>query len=195
MTAHPKRALVLVARAVAASPAHAAARAAARAAAAAGRVRADRRAAAAGSAAGGAAARRRLCRSSCWRCSRTSCRWRGGSATVQRELERLESDLKRSGRGLMPTAAHFIYIPAVLLLGIVIGWILGSRAAADAYAAQLRQDAARIAQTPQTATLEAQARAQVRPTVPTASRCASTSGRPAAMIFACAAATSYVARA
>jgi hypothetical protein len=27
----------------------------------------------------------------------------------------------------------------VLLIGIVIGWILGSRAAADAYAAQLRR--------------------------------------------------------
>jgi hypothetical protein len=39
----------------------------------------------------------------------------------------------------MPTAAHFLYIPAVLLLGVVIGWILGSRAAADAYAAQLRK--------------------------------------------------------
>ena len=39
----------------------------------------------------------------------------------------------------MPTAAHFIYIPAVLILGIVIGWILASRAAADAYAAQLRK--------------------------------------------------------
>jgi hypothetical protein len=39
----------------------------------------------------------------------------------------------------MPTAAHFLYIPGVLLLGIVIGWILGSRAAADAYAAQLRR--------------------------------------------------------
>jgi hypothetical protein len=43
----------------------------------------------------------------------------------------------------MPTAAHFIYIPAVLILGIVIGWILGSRAAADAYAAQLRKMQAR----------------------------------------------------
>ena len=32
------------------------------------------------------------------------------------------------------TSAHFIFIPAVLLLGIVIGWILGSRAARDAYA-------------------------------------------------------------
>jgi hypothetical protein len=42
----------------------------------------------------------------------------------------------------MPTAAHFLYIPGVLLIGVVIGWILGSRAAADAYAAQLRkQDA------------------------------------------------------
>jgi hypothetical protein len=39
----------------------------------------------------------------------------------------------------MPTAAHFIYIPGVLVLGIVIGWILGSRAAADAYAAELRK--------------------------------------------------------
>ena len=35
--------------------------------------------------------------------------------------------------GLMPTAAHFLYIPGVLLLGIVIGWILGSRAAAAHY--------------------------------------------------------------
>ena len=39
----------------------------------------------------------------------------------------------------MPTAAHFIYIPGVLLVGIVVGWILGSRAAADAYAAKLRR--------------------------------------------------------
>jgi hypothetical protein len=39
----------------------------------------------------------------------------------------------------MPTAAHFIYIPGVLLVGVVLGWILGSRAAADAYASQLRK--------------------------------------------------------
>ena len=37
------------------------------------------------------------------------------------------------------TSAHFIFIPAVLLLGIVIGWILGSRAARDAYSAELRR--------------------------------------------------------
>lgn len=37
------------------------------------------------------------------------------------------------------TAGHFIFIPAVLLVGMVIGWILGSRAAQDAYAAELRR--------------------------------------------------------
>lgn len=37
----------------------------------------------------------------------------------------------------IPSAAHFIFIPSVLLIGIVIGWVLGSRAAQDAYAAEL----------------------------------------------------------
>jgi hypothetical protein len=37
------------------------------------------------------------------------------------------------------SSAHFIFIPAVLLVGIVIGWVLGSRAAQDAYAAELRR--------------------------------------------------------
>ena len=37
------------------------------------------------------------------------------------------------------TAGHFIFIPSVLLLGSVIGWVLGSRAAADAYAAELKR--------------------------------------------------------
>jgi hypothetical protein len=36
-------------------------------------------------------------------------------------------------------AGHFIYIPATILVGVVIGWILGSRAARDAYAAELRR--------------------------------------------------------
>ena len=43
------------------------------------------------------------------------------------------------------TSAHFIFIPAVLLIGVVVGWILGSRAAADAYAAELRKREARAA--------------------------------------------------
>jgi hypothetical protein len=37
------------------------------------------------------------------------------------------------------TAAHLIFIPGVLVVGIVIGWVLGSRAARDAYAAELRR--------------------------------------------------------
>jgi hypothetical protein len=36
-------------------------------------------------------------------------------------------------------ATHFIFIPAVLLIGMVIGWILGSRAARDAYAMELKR--------------------------------------------------------
>lgn len=43
------------------------------------------------------------------------------------------------------TAGHFVFIPAVMLFGIVIGWILGSRAAADAYAAELRRREERAA--------------------------------------------------
>ena len=37
------------------------------------------------------------------------------------------------------TSAHFIFIPGVLIVGIIIGWILGSRAAQDAYASELRK--------------------------------------------------------
>jgi hypothetical protein len=37
------------------------------------------------------------------------------------------------------TAAHFIFIPAVLLVGMVVGWILGGRAARDAFAMELKR--------------------------------------------------------
>ena len=47
-----------------------------------------------------------------------------------------------------PTAGHFIYIPVVLLLGIVIGWVLGSRAAADAMAMEKRRREERAKRTP-----------------------------------------------
>ena len=36
-------------------------------------------------------------------------------------------------------ASHFIFIPGVLLIGIVLGWVLGSRAARDAYAMELKR--------------------------------------------------------
>jgi hypothetical protein len=39
----------------------------------------------------------------------------------------------------LPSAAHFIFIPSVLILGVVIGWILGGRAAKDAYAMELKR--------------------------------------------------------
>jgi hypothetical protein len=42
-------------------------------------------------------------------------------------------------------ATHFIFIPSVLIVGIVIGWVLGSRAARDAYASELRKREARAA--------------------------------------------------
>ena len=37
------------------------------------------------------------------------------------------------------TSAHYIFIPVVLFVGIAIGWILGSRAAQDAYAMELKR--------------------------------------------------------
>jgi hypothetical protein len=37
------------------------------------------------------------------------------------------------------TSGHFIFIPSVLLVGIVIGWILGARAARDAFAMELKR--------------------------------------------------------
>jgi hypothetical protein len=41
-------------------------------------------------------------------------------------------------------AGHFIFIPAILLIGIVIGWILGSRAAKDAFSMELRRREERV---------------------------------------------------
>ena len=45
-------------------------------------------------------------------------------------------------------AAHLIFIPSVLMVGVVIGWVLGSRAARDAYAAELRRREERAARAP-----------------------------------------------
>jgi type II secretory pathway pseudopilin PulG len=45
----------------------------------------------------------------------------------------------------MPTIAHVIYIPAMLMLGIVLGYVLGSRAARDAFAAEQARKEARAA--------------------------------------------------
>jgi hypothetical protein len=45
------------------------------------------------------------------------------------------------------TAGHFIFIPSILIIGIVIGWVLGSRAARDAYAMELRRREERASRT------------------------------------------------
>jgi hypothetical protein len=42
------------------------------------------------------------------------------------------------------TSAHFIFIPTVLFVGICIGWVLGSRAARDAYAMELHRRGSRL---------------------------------------------------
>ncbi len=42
-------------------------------------------------------------------------------------------------------AAHFIYIPVCILIGVVFGWILGGRAARDAYMAELARREERAA--------------------------------------------------
>ena len=46
------------------------------------------------------------------------------------------------------TSAHFIFIPAVLIVGVVIGWILGGRAARDAFAMELKRREERAARRP-----------------------------------------------
>jgi hypothetical protein len=50
----------------------------------------------------------------------------------------------------MPPSTHFIFIPAVLLVGIIIGWILGTRAAKDAYASEQKKREAKAARAKQT---------------------------------------------
>ncbi len=45
----------------------------------------------------------------------------------------------------IPNASHFIFIPGVLIVGVVIGWILGSRAAQDAMASERRKQEQRAA--------------------------------------------------
>ena len=54
------------------------------------------------------------------------------------------------------TAAHFLFIPAVLVIGIVIGWILGARAAQDAFSAELKRREERAARKGQLPTSNSQ---------------------------------------
>jgi len=44
----------------------------------------------------------------------------------------------------MPSS-HFIFIPATLLIGVVIGWVMGARAARDAFAMEMKRREERAA--------------------------------------------------
>jgi len=45
----------------------------------------------------------------------------------------------------LPPSSHFIYIPVVFVLGIVLGFMLGSKATRDAFALEERKAAEREA--------------------------------------------------
>jgi hypothetical protein len=45
----------------------------------------------------------------------------------------------------VPPSSHFIYIPAIFVIGIVLGFMLGSKAARDAFAFEERKAAEREA--------------------------------------------------
>lgn len=64
----------------------------------------------------------------------------------------------------MPTAAHVIYIPGMLLLGVVIGYMLGTRAARDAMLAdKARQEARAARRAARQAAAESEAPAEKEP--------------------------------
>jgi hypothetical protein len=44
----------------------------------------------------------------------------------------------------VPSSAHFIFIPVVLILGITLGFIMGSKATRDAYALEEKKAAERL---------------------------------------------------
>ena len=60
---------------------------------------------------------------------------------VEQELQTLSAQIvnKAAMNFANMTSAHFIFIPVVLFVGVVIGWILGSRAAQDAYAMEMKK--------------------------------------------------------
>jgi uncharacterized membrane protein YbjE (DUF340 family) len=46
------------------------------------------------------------------------------------------------------SSAHFVYIPGCIILGLVLGWILGARAARAEAAVERKKAAARAARPP-----------------------------------------------
>jgi len=67
------------------------------------------------------------------------------------------------------TSGHFIYIPMILAVGIVLGFILGGRAARDALAAKARREEDRVAAKAARAAARASAKDSAAPAAPVAS--------------------------
>jgi len=64
----------------------------------------------------------------------------------------------------LPPSSHFIYIPVIFVLGIVLGFMLGSKATRDAFELEERKAAEREARR-----AAREARAAVTPDKPSAS--------------------------
>ena len=63
----------------------------------------------------------------------------------------------------VPSSAHFIFIPVVLILGIVLGFIMGSKATRDAYALEEKKAAERLERAAKRAARQAAASADSPP--------------------------------
>src|SRR5229473_2260911 len=95
------------------------------------RIRSGERLAACGSVTGGAAARRRVL----VHLARGDVLSLDDLAAAQQSRNRdARARTAPESRRRQMTAGHFIFIPSVLLIGVIVGWLLGSRAARDAYA-------------------------------------------------------------
>jgi len=60
----------------------------------------------------------------------------------------------------VPSSAHFIFIPTVLIIGIVLGFIMGSKATRDAFALEEKKAAERAERAAKRAARNADAAAQ-----------------------------------
>jgi hypothetical protein len=60
----------------------------------------------------------------------------------------------------LPSSSHFIYIPIVFLIGIVIGFIVGSKATRDAIAFEQKKAAEREARKAERAARQAPAQTE-----------------------------------
>jgi hypothetical protein len=63
----------------------------------------------------------------------------------------------------VPSSAHFIFIPAAVILGVVLGFIMGSKATRDAYALEEKKAAERLERAAKRAARQSDAAHQTPP--------------------------------